>query len=621
MTDYFKNPNSDWYKPRLTVTMASVIAVFCILSVRLFYLQISEGENFRWISENNCIRLQNLPAMRGQIYDKNGNLLVDNRPSFDLAIVMKDAHPVDKTIGKLAAYTRIPVNDLKKAIDLNNRGAHYNKVLLTRDIGWDTLAPVEVNKYDLPGIVVNVNSKRHYIHSDSASHILGYLSEINPAELKNGKFAGAKSGDLVGKYGVEKAAEQYLRGKPGKQLVEVDARGRVIRVLNTEHAISGANVYLTIDSELQQRAEFLMQGKTGAVVALEPDTGHVLALVSSPSFDPNAFIGGISHKDWKALVSNPLRPLENKVIQALYPPASTYKIVTAIAGLEENIIDSNTKIYCPGHYKFGDRIFRCWKKSGHGSVDVVQALAQSCDVFFYQVGQKLGVDRLARYAIKCGLGKETGIQLEPEAKGLIPTRAWKKKRKGKPWRQGETLSVAIGQGYNLTTPLQMAVLTAAVANGGKILKPHIIREVRGPTGEMIWSAETKGAGRLPASVKTLDIVRDGLWHVVNGPRGTARIARIENMEISGKTGTAQVVSRKKNETGDDRNLPAHLRAHAWFVAYAPSQNAKIAVVVFVEHGEKGSGTAGPIARDLIKAYFRPPIIRTPANIATNLHLH
>jgi penicillin-binding protein 2 len=477
---------------------------------------------------------------------------------------------------------------------------------LSQDIGRSALAAVEVHRYDLPGIEVTVEPRRNYIHKESASHLLGYLSEINPDELKCGEYPDCRGGDFIGKFGVEKAYGSFLRGKRGGRQVEVDARGRVVRVLKTVEAQPGHNLYLTIDQRLQAKAEALLAGVVGAVVAMDPNTGELLALASSPSFDQNDFVGGLSPEKWKSLISNPFRPMENKALQGEYPPASTFKIVTAVAGLEEGVIDANTKFYCPGHYRFGNRVYRCWKKWGHGSVDVVRALAESCDVFFYQVGEKLGVDRIAAYSKAFGLGSPTGTNLDREARGLIPTAAWKKKRTGVPWQRGETLSVAIGQGYDLATPLQMAVLTSAIANGGIRYRPSIVKEIRTAQEEVVQGGETQEVDRVKLSRETLELVRRGLWEVVNTKGGTARIARVEGLGISGKTGTAQIVGRKKNEPrAKDEDLPLHLRAHAWFVAYAPSDRPSIAVSVIVEHGEHGSSAAAPIARELIKFYLAP----------------
>jgi penicillin-binding protein 2 len=336
---------------------------------------------------------------------------------------------------------------------------------------------------------------------------------------------------------------------------------------------------------------------------MDPETGEIFVMASAPSFDQNAFVDGMSHKQWESLISNPLRPMENKAIQGEYPPASTFKIVTAIAGLEEGVIDENTTMNCPGHYKYGNRIYRCWRYGGHGNVNIIKALAESCDVFFYQVGQNVGIDRLAFYAKACGLGSETGINLDDESAGLVPTAAWKKRRTGIAWQGGETLSVAIGQGYNLSTPLQMLVLTSALANGGTRYKPLILKSVRTVDGHIVIQSKKQVIGGLPAGKKTLEIVKEGLREVVSNPKGTAHIAYIEDVDISGKTGTAQVVGRRNEPNLSEKDMPDQFKPHAWFVAYAPSADPQIAVAVFVEHGGHGSTAAAPIARDIIRTYL------------------
>jgi penicillin-binding protein 2 len=590
-----------WYKKRLAAIILIVVFAFSILIMRLFYLQIVEGEEYRRLSENNCIRLQRIEAARGLIFDRHGKLMVDNRPSFDLCITPKDAYPIENTIERLSSYLKIPVEELMTSIQSARTGS-YQPIFLKRDIGRDALAVVEVHKFDLPGISVSVRPLRNYIYKNSAAHLLGYLGEINASELKSGKYAGAKGGDYIGKFGTEKVYEQHLRGVQGGRQVEVNATGKVVRVLHTLEAQPGHNLYLTIDQSLQRKAEALLEGHAGAVVAIVPDTGHILALASSPSFDQNAFVTGLTSQEWRKMLENPLRPMENKAIQAEYPPASIYKIVTALAGLEEGIIDRNTTFYCPGHYQYGNRTYRCWKKSGHGKMTVESALAQSCDVFFYQVGQKLGVDRLACYAKAFGLGEKTGIALDHEARGLIPTSSWKKKKFGVSWQSGETLSIAIGQGYNLVTPLQMATLIAAVANGGFRVQPVILQKIETAGGEVVYENMGKRLERLSIRQDNLEIVRRGLFEVVNQREGTAWGSRIKDLEFCGKTGTAQVFSRKGN-TRRRGKTPKHLQPHAWFVAYAPAENPAIAVSVIVEHGEHGSSIAAPIAGQLIEHFL------------------
>jgi penicillin-binding protein 2 len=386
--------------------------------------------------------------------------------------------------------------------------------------------------------------------------------------------------------------------------VEVNAKGQVVRILQTVDARPGRNLYLTLDRRLQQTAEEMLAGSAGAAVAVVPDTGELLAMASSPSFDQNAFVSGMSYDQWDALISNPDHPMENKAVQGEYPPASTYKIVTAIAGLEEGVIDEDTTFYCPGFHRFGNRTYRCWKKGGHGTVDVVRALAESCDVFFYQVGQRLGVDRLAAYASALGLGRPSGVALDHEAGGLIPTAAWKRRKTSIPWQAGENLSIAIGQGYNLVTPLQMANLAAAVGNGGNRYRPMILKRIETAQGDVVRETAPQKVGQVDFSAGTMALVRRGLWEAVNTVGGTAFRSRLKDEKFSGKTGTAQLVSRKEDDAGGDQEEPAdHLKDHAWFVAFAPSNAPEIAVAVIVEHGEHGSSAAAPIAKAMIETYL------------------
>jgi penicillin-binding protein 2 len=606
MDKYLKTADSEWYKQRINGVIICVLSAFIVLFIRLIYLQVVMGDEFRRLSLNNSIRLQSIDPPRGRLYDRNSNLLVDNRPSFDVNVTLKDAGPLHQTLEKLSQYLQAPTEKLLSKIKQTQGASAYKPLLLKQDVGRDTLAAIEVNKFDLPGISVNINLRRQYIHERNAAHLIGYLSEISPDELKSGSYPDCRSGDLIGKFGAEKVYENFLRGKRGGRQVEVNANGLVVKILKTVDAEPGQNIYLTIDQRLQHRTEELLDGVVGAAVAIEPGTGQILALASSPSFDQNSFVGGFTHEQWYSLISNPFKPMSNRAIQGEYPPGSTYKIVTALAGLQEGVINEQTILNCPGYYRFGARVYRCWKKGGHGKVDIIKALEESCDVFFYQVGQRLGVDRLAWYAKGFGLGSPTGIVLDHEAQGLIPTAAWKKKRIGEPWQEGETLSVAIGQGFDLATPIQMAALAGALANGGNRYRPIILDSIQSTDGQVLLKNEPKLIGKLPVSQSTLDIVKRGLWKVVNGENGTARGSRLADIDMSGKTGTSQVISNKEDETLPEENMPAHLRAHAWFVAYAPSQEPRIAVAVVVEHGEHGSGTAAPIAREMIKTYLRKP---------------
>ena len=606
MTEFSKNQDRDWIKQRFIGVSVCILFVFALLFLRLVYLQIIKGEEYRLLSEKNAVRLKSIKSSRGLIFDRNKKLLVDNRPSFNLKIVLEDAGEVQETVKKLADLIAVPFQELMDHIAREGNGAVYKPITLKNDISRDQLAIVEAHKFDLPGIHIDIEPTRYYIYKKTAAHLLGYLGQINTKELKTGKYPNVKSGDSIGRYGIEKSFENYLQGKQGGRQVEVDASGRTIKILRTIEPVAGLDLNLTLDLDLQQTAEKLLENKAGAIVAIDPDNGDILVLASNPSFDQNDFIGGISSKKWNALMSDPGKPMVNKAIQAEYPPASTYKIITSIAALEENHINRNTTFFCPGFLKYGNRIYRCWNKHGHGDMNVIEGITQSCDVFYYQAGIKVGVDKLEQYAMGSGLGKKTGILLENEKKGLVPTSAWKKKLYKESWQGGETLSVAIGQGYNLVTPLQMAVLTAAVGNGGTLYRPRIVKTIKDGQGLVIKKNEPEITGGLPASKETLDIVRNGLLKVVQGERGTAGRIRLKDIEIAGKTGTAQVYSMKKNDKRKTEDLKYSLRDHAWFVCYAPAKNPVIAISVLVEHGEHGSSTAAPIARALIEQYIQGP---------------
>lgn len=603
MPTYLESVDTEWFNQRLVGVLVVVLAAFAVLGVRLIYLQIFEGRELRRLSEINSIRLQDIDAPRGMIYDRNGTTLVDNRPSFEAYIIPKDAQPLDQTLERLAALLDEPADDLRGTIQSRKKSGGYTPVLLREDIGRDTMAAIEVHKYELPGVVVRVSPKRHYIYGDHASHLLGYMGEISQDELRCTPYEDCKGGDYIGKFGIEKAYEASLRGVRGGRQVEVNATGQVVRVLDTVAAEPGRNIYLTIDDPLQKATEALLQDRAGAAVAVEPDTGRILAMASNPSFDPNLFVTGMTRDQWNELISNPFRPLENKATQAEYPPASTYKIVTAIAGLEEKVIDADTQFYCPGFYRYGNRVYRCWKRSGHGDVNLVKALAQSCDVYFYQVGEAVGVDRLARYAKAFGLGDPTGVALDREAAGLIPTQNWKLKRFKVPWQGGETLSIAIGQGFNLVTPLQMASLAATVGNGGKRFKPYVIEKIQTADGEIVEKNGPAEIGVVDMRPETLSLVRQALKDVVNDPKGTAYRSRIDGLPFSGKTGTAQVVSMPKGGELSPEEMELLPKDHAWFISYAPSESPTIAIAVIIEHGEHGSSAAAPVASAMIKAYL------------------
>ncbi|MEW5736083.1 MAG: penicillin-binding protein 2 [Thermodesulfobacteriota bacterium] len=606
--DLRKSDRPDWYRTRVAWVFFAMMAAFAVLFIRLYQLQVLQGDEYRRLSENNCIRLQYLTPARGLVRDSRGLVLAENRPAFDVLMTPRDVPEKEQRNVAVLLFRLLSLEPKKflETLKTARKKAPFTPITLRQDLPRDLLAAVETRLFDLPGISVAVRATRYYPLGPVAAHITGYVGEVNEKELAAEEFPDARAGDAVGKFGLEKSLNQELAGRRGGRQVEVDARGRMVSVLSTIPAEPGSNVYLTLDSRLQRKAAELMEGQSGAVAAVETRTGKVLAMVSVPSFDPNWFIEGLSTSQWKELSENPDRPLQNKAIAGAYPPGSTYKVIPAMAGLEEGIINPDSPTYCPGYYQFGNRKFLCWKKTGHGTVALERALAESCDVYFYRLGEHLGVDRLGYYAFGCGMGQEPGTGLDHEAQGIAPTATWKKKRTGRPWVTGETLSLSIGQGYNLATPMQILTLYAAIENGGTRYRPQLVSRVETTDGKTMTSFRPLVEGRLPVSRKNLALIEQGLYGVVHAPGGTARIARLPNVEIWGKTGTAQVVSRRDeskfvNELRSDRMF----QDHAWFVAYArPEGKQPIAVVVLVEHGGHGGSAAAPVARDLIACYAR-----------------
>ena len=593
-------------KRRAMVAVGIVILFLLIIISRFWYLQINLGEHYRDLSENNRVRIRSVPPPRGHIFDKYGREIVTNRPSFNVSLIREDSFDIQDVLKRLSVVLDEDIEELWERIRKGAGTPRHLPITLKEDVDWETLAYLENNKYKFSGIRIEVQPVRIYHYGDLGANIIGYTGSISPKELEADKEGVYEGGDLIGKRGLERIREADLRGDKGSSSTEVNARGFEQQQLKHQDPLPGRDIHLTIDVELQQAAEqyLAISDKAGAVVALEVDTGRVLAAVSSPTIHLEDFIGGISLKNWNALLENKRNPLLNKAVQGVYPPGSTYKIVTALAGLSEGVITENTTFYCPGHYYFGRRLYRCWKHSGHGTVDIRRALTESCDVFFYQVGQRLGVDRLAAYAKKLGLGTRSGIELEHEKAGIVPTKDWKRKRFKEKWHEGETLSVAIGQGFNNMTPLQICLMTAAIANGGRIYQPQIVEMVKTTDGEIIERLTPKLLSELPSRDKSyLHIVKDGLLGVVQGKRGTARNVRIEGLTVAGKTGTAQVVRLAQYKGLKEQDIPYKFRDHAWFTCYAPADNPKIAVTVLVEHGLHGGSGAGPIARVLLKKYF------------------
>jgi penicillin-binding protein 2 len=591
-------------KKRIDIATVIILVFLAVLIARLWFLQVRNGPDYEQLANNNRVRMRDIVAPRGNVLDQKGRVLVTNRPSFNIVWTKEDAPDPEKVIKQLAKILDTDISVLLDRIRKAADNPRHIPIRLKEDIDWNVLAYIENNRYELPGISIEVLPFRNYFFDGLASLNIGYLGEINKQELEERQDENYQVGDQLGKTGLEKLYEEELRGEKGRLYVEVDAHGFEQRRLRGLEPLPGNDLQLTIDLELQKISETAMEGKAGAVVALEVGTGKVLALASTPSLKLEEFLGGISLNAWNELLNDPLHPLVNKAIMGLYPPGSTYKMIPAIAGITEREITPETVFYCSGSLKFGNRTYGCWKRGGHGAVDLHRALAESCDVYFYMVGQKLGVDTLARYAESFGLGHLTGIELENEKSGLIPTSDWKRTRYKEAWQKGETLSIVIGQGFNLTTPLQICKMTAAIANGGTLYRPQLIQAIYDPEGEILHSFSPAVAGEALGSERTFKLVQKALVAAVNSKHGTGSAAKMEDITVAGKTGTAQVIRLSQYKGVDEDQIPYKYRDHAWFTCYAPAEKPEIAVTVLVEHGSHGGSAAGPIAKTVLEAYFQ-----------------
>ncbi len=592
---------------RQTILLLGIVfIVVFVYSVRLWHLQVLQGARYRYQSENNRLRLEDIPAQRGIIFDRNGTPLVENRPAYHLQIIREDVTDMEHTLREVARLCGRNPQDLHEVVESHKQVPKFVPIRLVADLDRDALARIEGNRARLPGVVIQLEPKREYLCNGTAAHLIGYLSEITESELKSEHYSGYVMGEDVGKFGVESAFEKYLHGKRGGRQVEVDAIGRRRRLLDEVLPIPGRNLWLTVDIELQRVAESCLEGKTGAIVAIDPNTGAVLAMANSPVFDQEKFIRGLKKEEWQALSKDPRHPLLNRAIGAAYPPGSTYKAIVALAGLKEGVITPETTFHCPGYYQFADRKYRCWRDHGHGSVDLEKAIVQSCDVYFYQTGMRLGVDRIAQYANYFGLGEKPGIGLQGESPGLIPTSWWKKQALRVPWQKGETLSIAIGQGYDLATPLQMTLAYSAIANGGKLWQPHVVTRIEGSSSKDDDEIKPRLKRKIPIDARYFQLVQKGLTGVVEDGRGTAHGIKDKSMMMAGKTGTAQVVQLAENANRKLLEKVAKLkeRDHAWFVGYAPANDPQIVVGALVEHGGHGSSAAAPLVQKVILAYFQ-----------------
>lgn len=594
------------FQRQTLLMLGLVFVVVFIYSVRLWHLQVLQGARYRYQSENNRLRLEDIPAQRGIIFDRNGTPLVENRPAYHLQIIREDVTDMEHTLREVARLCGRSPQELQDVLDSHKQVPKFVPIRLVADLDRDALARIEGNRARLPGIVIQLEPKREYLCNGTAAHLIGYLSEITEGELKSEHYSGYVIGEDVGKFGVESAFERYLHGKRGGRQVEVDAVGRRRRLLDEVVPIPGRNLWITVDIELQRIAESCLEGKVGSIVAIDPNSGAVLAMANSPVFDQEKFIRGLRKEEWQALSKDPRHPLLNRAIGAAYPPGSTYKVIVALAGLKEGVITPETTFNCPGYYQFGDRKYRCWRDHGHGSVDLDKAIVQSCDVYFYQTGMRLGVDRIAQYANYFGLGERPGIGLSGESPGLIPTSWWKKQVVRVPWQKGETLSIAIGQGYDLATPLQMTLAYAAIANGGKLWQPHVVSRIEGSTAKDDDDIKPRIKRKIPIDARYFQLVQKGLTGVVEDGRGTAHGIKDKSIVTAGKTGTAQVVQLAENANRKLLEKVAKLkeRDHAWFVGYAPANDPQIVVGALVEHGGHGSSAAAPLVQKVILSYFQ-----------------
>ena len=577
---------------------------FFFIFIRLWYLQVIKGDEFARLSQNNCIRVREHPADRGMLLDRNGRILAQNRPSFEVYLVPEDLKLNPEVPVKVGETLHMTQDEIKDRLQSLRQRPPFKPVKIKSDINWNELALLESNRVHLPGLVVSVRPKRAYNYGNLASHLIGYIGEVDENELKQSKDVPYRMGSLIGKYGVESRWEDDLKGIDGGYQIEVDVLGREIKPLRNVEPFPGNNLILTIDLELQKVAEEAFQDKNGALIAMDPKTGRILAMVSRPSFDPNLFARNISPLEWKSLLENPHHPLQNKGIQGQYPPGSVFKIITAIAGLESGAITPDTQLNCTGIYSYGNRDFRCWKEGGHGTLSLHRAIVESCDIFFYQVGLKVGVDRIAYYANEFGLGRMTGIPLPHEKSGVVPSTSWKKKRFATPWYSGETLSLSVGQGYLNATPIQLLMLISAIANGGKLYLPQVVERVENLYGVPLKEYPPMEVGRANVSESTLRVIREALLGAVNESHGTGWACALNEAKVAGKTGTAQVIRMEKDfKKGDMDRLPIQFRDHAWFVAYAPFEDPSISIVVLVEHGGFGGAVAAPIAKKVIDKYL------------------
>ncbi len=604
------------HQERADIILNLVVACFAILLARLWYLQIYKGKQFFNYSLENRLRKDIVRAPRGMVFSRNSVLLTHNVPRFDAVIIPQYLESRDETIQYLANVLSMNPDSISKILKKFQGQARYIPVVIKKNISRREVAIIETEAHKLPGVMIETFISREYTDKDAGAHLLGYISEISQEKLpklrERDKYE-YKLGDFIGQAGIEQQLDLDIRGIDGYQFMEVDARGRMKRHVGSDdlymgvdnkNPLPGNNVRLTVDRDVQLAAFHALDGKDGAAVAVDIESGEVIAMVSRPGFDPSVFSSGLTSNYWGQLVMDEKRPLRDRVIQEHYSPGSVFKTLVAIAALEEGIVNEKTTINCTGKFQMGARTFHCWKKEGHGSVDIYRSIRESCDTYYYKIGTQIDIDTIHKYATLFGMGQRLGIILPRETTGLIPTKAWKKKRTGQEWQKGETLSCVIGQSFINTTPLQLAMFYSTIANEGKLWRPHVIKEVFSSTGELKNNVQPELIHQFKLSDATWKMIKQSLYEVVNVPGGTAYSQRGKGIQMAGKTGTSQVVSFSADKIFNKcENNEYKFRHHGLFAGYAPSKNPKIAFAVVVEHGCHGSSAAGPVAKAMASAYM------------------
>jgi penicillin-binding protein 2 len=582
-----------------------MLVVLGLLTAKLWYLQLIQGESYVELAQSNRLRLIRLPPSRGRIFDCKGLVLADNQPGFSLGIVRGELKKPQDLVEAGAPILGILPERMRTLIERSSTVPRFMPFPVKKNMTLEEVSLFKSQLTDLKGAVLEAKPRRVHPLGETSCHTLGTVGEISTEDLAKNAHMGYRPGDLVGKSGIEQEYEPYLKGMEGWEQIEIDARGRQLGIVSRRMPEQGADIELTIDASLQRFVEEIFTERAGSVVVVEADTGRILSMVSKPGFDLGLFSPSISERQWRNLNNDLLHPLENRSIRGLYAPASTFKIVTAVAALAEKVVRPEQKFNCKGELELAGQAFRCWNRYGHGKVSFHRALVESCDIYFYELGLKLGPERIARYASMFGFGKPTGIKLPQEMPGLIPTPAWKQRTHGDSWKDGETLNLAIGQGYLVSTPIQIAMMTAAICNGGKVLRPAIVKQIQGPDGRIIFDHEPVVLREIPLDPRDLAELQSALLGVVSERAGTGKKCRIPGIKVAGKTGTSQVI-RHKQRTDEYQETPYHERAHAIFVAYVDRLPSKIAVVVIAEHGGAGGQSAAPLARKIICRYYGVP---------------